>query len=180
VTTLVLFGCGGGGDSGGGGSIAKAEFVKQANSLCVKTQKEMQKNFEAALKELTSSKSEGSPQVLVEKVVEKSVVPGFEAEISGIEALGSPSGDEAQVEATLDKMQGVIDEAQSEPKKFLRSAAKSYEASQKAATEAGIPACGTPNKPPEEASSAPPVESQGKAPRAEGSGSSSKEGSGKQ
>jgi hypothetical protein len=134
----LLLGCGGGDDSE---PVTKAEFVKQATALCVTTQKQMQKEINAAFKGGIGDNSE------VVAVVEKTVVPGFETEISGIEDLGAPDGEDAQVEAVLAPMQEVVDDAKADPKAFLKSSEKSYEKSEKASIKYGIPACGTPNVP---------------------------------
>ena len=84
-------------------------------------------------------------------VVEDSIVPGFEAEIDAIEDIGAPEGEDAQVEAVLTPMREVVDEAKADPEAFIKTAEKSYEKSEKAAVKYGIPACGTPNKPPQTA-----------------------------
>jgi hypothetical protein len=139
----LLLGCGGGDD---GPTITKAEFTKKATKVCTKTQKQMQKEIDLALKEKVKAKN---ASVAITAVVQGSIVPGFEKEINAIEDLGTPEGEDAQVEAVLVSMQEVVDDATTDPEAFLATAEESYEKSEKAAQDYGIPACGTPNKPEE-------------------------------
>ena len=120
--------------------------------MCKAAQKKMQTGFESLLrgstKELEGSNAKKKLEGLMETLITDTIVPGYESEINGIEALDPPAGDERKVEAAIGVLQKVIDEASSDPTGFLRTAAPRYNEAQAEAARYGLYACGTPNKPP--------------------------------
>lgn len=132
---LLAAGCGGGDDEA---SISKAEFVKQANALCAASQKKMQREVAASIKEAFGKKSSGAPAPSTEEVVSKR----FQEQIDGIEDLNAPSNYEQQAEEVVAAMQRVADEAEESPAQFRRKAPVLYATSQRTAEKYGLDSCG--------------------------------------
>ncbi|HEX5930109.1 MAG TPA: hypothetical protein VFY48_12040 [Solirubrobacterales bacterium] len=105
----VAAGCGGGDDSD---SLTKAEFVKQASDVCLKVNKETQKNLEAAVQA-----QEGVPpsKQSEEQLVNNIVIPALEKQSEKLKELGAPEGDEDQIAAITDELDKVAKEAEENP-----------------------------------------------------------------
>src|SRR5437763_7826577 len=78
-------------------AISKADFVAKANAICAKGNKVTA----AAGKKLGKSASKAQ----VTALVKGTDVPSIQAQITGVRALGAPSGDEATVKKFLDLAQ---------------------------------------------------------------------------
>jgi hypothetical protein len=89
------------------GSLSKAEFVKQASSVCRQERKALAKDMSAYLERQRSKKL--PEPVLIANMFKAVFVPVVEAEMAGIRKLGAPAGDEQQIEAILVAEQGAID-----------------------------------------------------------------------
>lgn len=136
VLSAIVVGCGGGDDSGsnrtgaasgtgsGGGagkaneepteaeSPAKAKFVKKANAICTKGVGE---GLEALGAEVQKAHKKGdgrSEAELEAESIHMAFLPAIQTEIDKLSALNPPPGDEEQVEAFIDALQGAVDESQ--------------------------------------------------------------------
>lgn len=121
---LLVVGCGG---SDGGGdtqssTISKAQFIKRANAICKETKREL---IDEALRPLDAL-PEGSParRKLEFKLVTTVVAQKFEDEITAIEELGAPPGDEAKIKRILAAIEPAVEEARTEPETYV--AGKDY------------------------------------------------------
>lgn len=95
---LLMAGCG---DSDADAEpLTKAEFVKQANAICFK-----------ASEEVGDEVREDKESDLI-----SATAVALQKDVDGIEALGVPSGDEAQIEAILDNVNKAIESIESTPK----------------------------------------------------------------
>jgi hypothetical protein len=115
IVGLGAAGCGGS-TSGTTGStkatpasaaISKAEFVAKANAICGTADPVL-----SAADAQLASRPTGSQ---VETIVRGTYVPSIEAQISGIRALGTPSGDQAAVAAMLKLVQTDLSKLKSNP-----------------------------------------------------------------
>lgn len=93
---LAAYGCG-----GGSSELSKAEFVKQADAICVDAQKQMSKTIGSEPKSLY-----GEPRQT--KVLYGTTAKTLEAEADEIDALGAPSADAAQIEAIVASTRQVV------------------------------------------------------------------------
>jgi hypothetical protein len=124
----VVFSVGGCGDSEEDGSgdaagttptIGKAEFIKKADAICSRTSGKIAETTSNAL-----AKFADDPAALKEgmaDVVPTLFVPRVEEEIAEIRSLGSPPGDEDQIDAFLNALQAVVDQAEEDPEAFARA-----------------------------------------------------------
>ena len=106
VAALPAAGCGGSDDD----APTKAEFITQADAVCKKAHDKFEKDFNAAFA--------GNPQPSQAQLNEfalSTLVPGVQGEIDDISALEPPSGDEAEVNAIIDAVQGGVDKIKADP-----------------------------------------------------------------
>jgi hypothetical protein len=112
---LLAAGCGGG---GGDDAPTKAEFIQQADAICKKAHDKFEKEFEQFQ---YGSGNERPSNAQLEKFAKTNLVPGTQGEIDDISALEPPSGDEAEVKAILDSVQGAVDKIKADPGILLPS-----------------------------------------------------------
>jgi hypothetical protein len=92
-------------------SLTKTEFVKQAEAVCRRERAKMGKELQALTNSLGGTPSQ---KVTVNKAMDPILIPGVEAHVQQIRALGAPSGDEQQVEQLLAAMQEGVKTAEDE------------------------------------------------------------------
>ena len=114
VLTVVLLlgaaGCGGSNRSSTSTSpaaITKAEFVAKANAICG--------NGDPALLAAGVTLASHSSQAQAAALVRGTYVPTIEAQIDGVRALGTPSGEEAAVTSMLNLAQADLNRLKSKP-----------------------------------------------------------------
>jgi hypothetical protein len=110
---LVLAGCGGDGETTTtttSAPLTKAEFVRQADQICLSGDS----RIEAAADDLVPAVGEPSPAE-VRRIALRIVVPGLEAEVRAIRAVGAPPGDEAAVERILRATERGIAQIETDP-----------------------------------------------------------------
>jgi hypothetical protein len=88
-------------------AITKAEFVAQANAICGKA--------DPALSEAGAKLASLHAETQIAAVVKSTYVPSVEAQITGIRALGTPSGDQATVTSMLHLVQADLNKLKSNP-----------------------------------------------------------------
>ena len=108
---LLVAGCGGSDDD----SPTKAEFIQQADAICKKAHDEFEKDFQQAFGNERPSNAQ------LEKFATSNLVPGTQGEIDEISALEPPPGDETEVEAIIDAVQGGVDKIKADPGILLPS-----------------------------------------------------------
>jgi len=123
---LVTGGCGGGdsatgssGDSGEvtveTGSLSKAEFITQADTLCKASRAKFDRAFNNRAQGFQSASSSQEQAVWLEGIVDDIFLPTYESLIAKIGSLGAPSADEEQVTAFLLATQEAVDNARENP-----------------------------------------------------------------
>jgi hypothetical protein len=129
VVAVSVLAAGCGGDSSGegdGSTITKGEFVKRADAICKKVNEEVSDQIGEG-----SSKEKGNFVELV--------LAAYAKEVDEIEALGVPSGDEAQVAAFVNTLnQGV--KVSEDPNGFAQGGRLITKA-QTQAEESGLASC---------------------------------------
>jgi hypothetical protein len=90
-----------------GPPIAKAQFLRQANAICVKGNK----ISKAAAAKLGADPSE--TQIVT--FVRRTEAPAIQAQIAAIRALGSPPGDSARINKMLDLAEAAVKEVKIQP-----------------------------------------------------------------
>lgn len=122
AVVLTVAGCGGDSDSessapaatsgDGSGSVAtsslaKNQFIEQAEELCKREKKGL---LQKAGSYIEKHSSEGlAPPVLTANGVKEVVLPVVEAQIEVVRKLGAPAGDEEEIEAMLDAQRQAVE-----------------------------------------------------------------------
>lgn len=142
LVSFLIAGCGGESDEGGfspvvSDPLSKVEFLRQADEICNSTES----RIEAAADDLVTGK-EDPPPAEVERIALSIVVPALEAEVAAIEALGSPEGDEAEVEEILVATEEGIAEIEADPRGLLDGVPRSLRRAANLSRAYGARQCG--------------------------------------
>jgi hypothetical protein len=118
LATASVVGCGGGdddgtatADEGSTSSLSKAEFVKKANSICVKKSQDLLEE----MREFADEPAGASAQDAIQQLWP----PALREEAEEIRGLGAPEGGEAKVEAYLASLGKVTDEIEAKKPKDI-------------------------------------------------------------
>ena len=116
IAGLGVAGCGSSGTSSSSSTapastpaITKAEFLTKANAICAKGDQKIQAAQQAFGKKQPSLKQ-----------IAASEVPNIQAEIDGIRALGTPSGDAAKVATMIATAQTDLNKVKGDPSLLTR------------------------------------------------------------
>lgn len=138
----VAAGCGGGDDSGDSSSttLTKAEFIKEADAICVKGNEAIEEEVEDFAVD-NDVDTENPTKEQQEEVIADVVAPGTRAQVEEISELGAPSGDEETIEAMVEAVETASTELEDDPGQLLEEGNPLAEGS-KLAREYGLKECG--------------------------------------
>lgn len=144
---LALAGCGGGGgsteSSESTSALSKAEFVKKGNAICASTEKEIEANVEKFTKEQNFSATKPPSEKQIAELAEQVLVPKVRQQLDEIRALGTPSGDEGEVEAILAAAEEALRETEANPSVFGKGGVGPFAKVNKLSREYGLTVCGS-------------------------------------
>jgi hypothetical protein len=152
----VVAGCGSGGSSGtaasgtasasDGGNAAdsapsKAQFIKEADEICKKADKEQETVLNAFLK--TNSNREPSVKEQ-ETLIKTGGLPLIQDEAEKLGKLPAPSGDEDEVAAIVEGIEKAVSEAEEDVSSVLKKSFGPFAGVSKLAREYGFKTCSNP------------------------------------
>jgi len=105
--------CGGDEDGVASASPAKSVYVKKANSICQKTYAQTKEKYSDFVKDRGEEAFE-DPKA-VEEFVDTVIIPRREQMVEKLLGLGSPEGDERQIEEVIEAYEEGIDVAGEDP-----------------------------------------------------------------
>lgn len=134
AAALFMLGCG-----GGSASISKAEFTKQAEAVCKKSEEKLRKDFTTFVEKHknVTKPTEADLAELVGAVISSNI----EVEVTKLRAIEMPSGDEEQIEALIDAREESVKKGEAEPKEAVADSEKVFGKSNKLAKAYGLKAC---------------------------------------
>jgi hypothetical protein len=138
----IVAGCGSDDDSDTTASLTKTEFIKQADAICAKSEKQVSTEFEDFAKENDIPLDKEPSEEQSEELVEEVLIPSVQDQADGIRDLGLPSGDEDRVEAMLDALDEAIEEAEDDPAALFASGSDPFAKANKLASDYGLEVCG--------------------------------------
>ena len=142
VVALAVAACGGDDNEStttttGAEALTKREFLRQADQICLSGDS----RIEAAADDLVAQGGEPPPSE-VRRIALRIVVPGLEAEVRAIRALGAPAGDEAAVERILSATERGIAEIEADPERAIEGPTPGLRRAGRLAREYGSAECG--------------------------------------
>jgi hypothetical protein len=142
----IVAGCGGSDDSDTGGtsssSLTKAQFVKQADTICEKSEEKLGSEFESYVKEKGWSEDKEPSKEQQEEAVVEVVTPNLQGQIDDIRDLGAPEGDEDQIETMLSTVEEGIEDLEDDPSQLTEQGSNPLAKGSKLATAYGLEKCG--------------------------------------
>ena len=118
-------------------ALSKPEFIKQADAICTKGNK-----AEAAAQKKAFGSGQPS-QKEFEQFVSATLIPSVQGQISGVEALTPPAGDEATVKKMLDDSQAALDKLKSDPTLILQQNSDPFAQANQELKAYGLKVCGS-------------------------------------
>jgi hypothetical protein len=140
LAALAFAGCGGGGDSDEPEALTKAQYVKQAEAICKKTDAKQSKLVSQELKARAGSGPASKSEQ--EAFVTKAAVPPLEEEAANLAELGGPEGEEEKAEAMVKALEKATQEIKEDPQAFIEGQSKAFVPVEKMASDLGVEACG--------------------------------------
>jgi hypothetical protein len=138
---VVAAGCGGSDNNDTTASLTKAEFVKQGNAICRKGNAKIESGFEEFAEEHHLGKHQKPSKQVLEEATETILIPQIKAQVEGIRALGTPEGDEGEVDEILSGAEEGIEEAEEDPAAFAESESPKFKQTNKKARAYGLTVC---------------------------------------
>lgn len=142
IALAALVGCGGDDDPDDFSPVvveplSKVEFLDEADRICFASEA----RIEAAADDLVTGRRDPAPAE-VERVALGVVVPALESEVRAIRALGTPEGDEREVEEILSATEQGIAAIERDPRGLLDGVPAPLRRAQRLAEAYGSRQCG--------------------------------------
>lgn len=140
---VIAAGCGSSDDSSDETSaeLTKVEFIKAGDAICKKGSEQIEEEADAFAKENevdTSDPSKGDQ----EEVITTVVVPSLQTQADELSALGAPSGEEDEVAAIIEALEGGAEELEDDPASLLEAGGGPLGKANELANEFGFEECG--------------------------------------
>jgi hypothetical protein len=142
VGALLIAGCGSSNDNETTASLTKAEFLKQGNAICKAGNKEINEGFEEFSKEHNLKHKQPS-EAQFEELSETVLAPSVSKQIEGVRALGTPEGDEGEVDTFLTNAEEALEKVEEEPALISAEGKEEpFYSVNKEAAKIGLTSCG--------------------------------------
>jgi hypothetical protein len=141
---LVAAGCGSSDDSSSdsAASLTKAEFIKEGNAICTKGNAEIESGYESFSKENDLSETKAPSEAVQEEAAEEILIPAITTQLEELRALGTPEGDEGEVDEILTGAEEAVEEGEEDPATLIGSDAGGFTEVNKQARAYGLTVCG--------------------------------------
>jgi len=137
----VATGCGSSNDNGSTASLTKAEFVKQGNAICRKGNAQIESEFEKFAEEHHLGKHQKPSKKVLAEATETVLIPAITTQIEGLRALGTPEGDEGEIDEILTGAEESLEEAEEDPAAFAEGEPTKFKQVNKRARAYGLTVC---------------------------------------
>jgi hypothetical protein len=137
VLAVVVYGCGEE-DSSAAEPLTKAQFLKQGNAICLRSEEERADAYSAKAKTLKDEGKKPTPKVQEELLFD--ILDPYERMIEKLTKLGAPKRDQKRVNAIVNEMEQNLAKANANPLALL-SGAVSFEKADAMAKAYGLSSC---------------------------------------
>ncbi|MEZ5077328.1 MAG: hypothetical protein R2725_07800 [Solirubrobacterales bacterium] len=141
VALLALAACGGDGDETTA-ALTKAEFIAQGDEIC----EQGDKAGEARLEEFAEENGidlENPTKEQQEEAVTEVFAASLDSQAEGLRDLGTPEGDEGEVDEILGALESAVEELEDEPNLLFEEKATGLNEAAALAGEYGFESCGS-------------------------------------
>ncbi len=144
AVAIVAAGCGSSDDSTTDSteSLTKVEFLKQGNAICTEGNETIDAGFEELAEEKNLDENSRPPQSVLDEAAETILIPSVTKQIEELRALGTPEGDEGELDQLLTAAEAAIEEGEEDPSSMSSENSNPFEAVNKEAAAYGLTACG--------------------------------------
>ena len=115
----VLAGCGDGSNAAAteesSAPLSKAQFVNQAEDICLEEAEKKEAAVAASFQELEAKGRKSLSPQDTSAVVEESVLPAYRNVVKRLAKLGAPHDDKAEVEKMIDEYESALQALEAEP-----------------------------------------------------------------
>lgn len=119
LAVLAATGCGGGGDGDSGDSgdttVSKAVFIREADTACKKAGEQGSKELKAFLTKHKLEKGKEPNKVQLTELGKEVLLPLLEQQQDDFKAIGTPRGDQAEIETLIEALGEAIENLKKEP-----------------------------------------------------------------
>jgi hypothetical protein len=119
--------------------LSKAQFVKQAETICGDGLKKKDEAVTAALEELASEAQAPPSTQDMTKIVNESILPTYSEIVDQLGQLGAPEADEEKIQKMTGQFESALKHAEAEPAKAIKKSP--FAAADQAARDYGIESC---------------------------------------
>ncbi len=139
---LAAFAVGCGGSETTAATLTKAQFVKQADAICLRGDERFQEMFQSFM-QTTPDPALPSERTMAQwtEIVEKVFAPAVEQEVEEVRALGAPRDDRRQVNSMLAAVEEGLKEVEEDPS-VEADTEEQFRKSSRLAGEYGLTFCG--------------------------------------
>jgi hypothetical protein len=140
LVAALVAGCGGD-DSDTTASLSKAEFIKQADAICEKSESKVSSEFEDFAKENDWSEDEEPTKEQQEEAIAEVIGPSVQSQAEEIRELGAPEGDEKTINKMLTAVEDGVEALEESPDQLVEGKNPLAKGS-KLARDYGLEKCG--------------------------------------
>jgi len=143
----LIAGCGGGDDTTTDTvdvdvTVTKAQLIKQGDAICKQGNEEIEEGFERFQDENNIPDGKEPSEEQGVEIVEQVLVPNLKTQAELIRGIGSPEGDEEQIEEMLDSLDQAIEEAEEDPEALFSEDTDPFGDANEKAQAYGFSECG--------------------------------------
>jgi len=140
AAVLLIVGCGND-SSSETATLAKHQFLKQANAICKKSVEAQMAGFQQGLGESKQSQAKGNhDQEELRKILTKPIFKAVQKMIDEVSALGLPEGEEEVAKEIIEKFEVGLQKSEANPAIYLTG--KAFKKADDAADAYGMNDCG--------------------------------------
>jgi hypothetical protein len=137
--SVVMAGCGDGGEKTSTVQIPKALFIKRADAICARIYARVESGYKAFVGKVGSEPFSDIDEI--REFADTVLIPAKQKEVEDLRALGTPRGGGDRVEAILDAYEEGIGKAEESPRNAVTTTAGAFSKATDLTKEYGLKNC---------------------------------------
>lgn len=123
-------------------NVTKAQLIEQGDTICKQGNEEIEEGFEAFQEDHDIPDGQEPSDEQGVEIVEQVIVPNLKTQSELIRGVGTPEGDEEEIEAMLDSLDTAIEEAEDDPESLFNEDTDPFADANEKAQAYGFSECG--------------------------------------